>query len=99
MPEATEPRFREGDRVTVHEDYLNTHHRTPGYVKGKRGRIAALSGMFPNPESGAYGGTGLPRRALYRVEFDQTELWGDRYADPRSDTLLVDIFEHWLEPG
>lgn len=94
-----EPRFRPGDRVTVREVRLDTHHRTPSYVKGKRGRVDVLCGMFPNPESGAYGMTGLPRRTLYRVEFDQTELWGDRYTGPRIDRLIIDIFEHWLEPG
>ena len=96
--EATEPRFCPGDRVAVREDRLHTHHRTPGYIKGKRGRVAALCGVFPNPEPRAYGGTGLPKRPLYRVEFDQTELWGDRYAGPPGDSILVDVFEQWLEP-
>ena len=96
--DSTEPRFQAGDRVAVREDRPHTHHRTPGYVKGKRGRVAVLCGVFPNPESRAYEGTGLPKRALYRVEFDQSEVWGDRYTGPPGDRLLVDIFEQWLEP-
>ena len=79
-------------------DLVDTHHRTPGYVKGRRGRVQALCGVFPDPESRAYGGSGLPERALYRVEFDQGELWGERYNGPEGDSLLVDIFEQWLEP-
>lgn len=97
MRDSIEPVFQAGDRVVVREERPRTHHRTPAYVKGKRGRVAVLSGVFPNPETRAYGGTGLPERALYRVEFEQSELWGDRYAGPPGDRLLIDIFEHWLE--
>ena len=91
-------RFRPGDRIGVLPMAVNTHHRTPGYVKGKMGRVQALCGVFLDPESRAYGGSGLPKRALYRVEFDMWELWGERYRGPAGDTLLVDIFDQWLEP-
>lgn len=91
-------RLRPGDRVGVRPDLVGTHHRTPGYVKGRMGRVQALCGVFPDPESRAYGGSGLPERALYRVEFDQRELWGERYGGPEGDSLLIDIFEQWLEP-
>ena len=91
-------RFRPGDRIGVLQMAVDTHHRTPGYVKGKVGRVQALCGVFLDPESRAYGGSGLPKRALYRVEFDMRELWGERYRGPAGDTLLVDIFEQWLEP-
>lgn len=77
---------------------IQTHHRTPGYVKGKVGRVQALAGSFHDPESRAYGGSGLPKRALYRVEFDMAEIWGDRYQGPDGDLLMVDIYEQWLEP-
>lgn len=75
-----------------------THHRTPGYVKGKVGRVQALAGRFHDPESRAYGGAGLPKRPLYRVEFDMGDVWGDRYRGPAGDRLIVDIYGHWLEP-
>ena len=81
-------------------DLVDTHHRTPGYVKGRRGRVQALCGVFPRP-----GVAGLRRERtpgsgrLYRVEFDQGELWGERYNGPEGDSLLVDIFEQWLEAG
>ena len=99
MGDSTEPMFRPGDRVAVREERPRTHHRTPAYVKGKRGWVAVLCGVFPNPETRAYGGAGLPERALYRIEFEQRELWGDRYTGPSGDRLLVDIYEHWLEPA
>ena len=90
-------RFQRGDRVRVRANGQRGHVRTPGYVRGKTGRIEAVHGDFRNPESLAYGGDGLPRRPLYLVAFDQAHLWGSRYRGPQGDTLTVDIFEHWLE--
>ena len=89
--------FRPGDRVRVKEDRPAGHQRTPWYVKGRTGRVAAYCGDFPNPESSAHGGTGLPHQPLYRVEFDQTHVWGDRYEGPSGDKVLVDIYGRWLE--
>ena len=91
-------RFHPGDRINVLPVFVDTHHRTPDYVKGKVGRVQALCGIFPDPESRAYGGSGRPERALYRLEFDMRHLWGEQYRGPAGDSLLVDIFEHWLAP-
>jgi Nitrile hydratase beta subunit, C-terminal len=38
----------------------------------------------------------LPKRTLYLVAFNQAEVWGSAQA-PR-DKVLVDIYDHWLEP-
>lgn len=59
--------------------------------------MAALCGAFRNPESLARGGDGFPAQPLYRVEFAQTALWG-RYRGPAHDKLLLDLYQHWLEP-
>jgi nitrile hydratase len=59
--------------------------------------VAALWGVFKNPESLAHGGTGLPEQPLYRVEFSQAEVWG-HYRGLASDKILVDLYEQWLEP-
>jgi hypothetical protein len=91
------PRYRVGDRVRVRAGAPPGHFRTPHYVQGKLGRVTALCGTFRNPESLAYGGNGLPAQPLYRVEFAQTALWG-RYPGPGHDKLLVDLYQHWLEP-
>jgi hypothetical protein len=32
------------------------------------------------------------------VRFDQKDVW-EQYAGPVSDRLLVDLYEHWLEPA
>ena len=90
------PEFAVGDRVRVLAGSPPTHYRTPTYTQGKTGRVVALCGEYPDPESLAHGGDGLPRKPLYRVEFAQTELW-DNYVGPPADRLQVDIYEHWLE--
>ena len=95
--DAVEPRYQAGNRVRVRTGSPPGHFRTPAYIQGKSGRVAALCGIFPNPESLAQGGSGLPRQPLYRVEFAQTELWS-QYPGPAADKLLVDVYQHWLEP-
>jgi nitrile hydratase len=53
-------------------------------------------GEFLNPESLAFGGDGLPKRPLYLVAFNQTDVWDVSAA---KDKVLVDIYEHWLDPA
>ena len=90
-------RFAPGDAVQVRDVEKEGHVRTPDYTKGKPGWIAEILGTFPNPESLAYGGDGLPEKPLYKVGFRQTDLWGDYDGSPE-DILFVDIYEHWLQP-
>jgi hypothetical protein len=90
--------FHPGDRIRVRAEEKPGHVRTPGYVKGKTGRVASVLGEFRNPETLAYGDSGLPERPLYKVAFLQTDLW-EEYAGSPDDTLHVDIYEHWLEPA
>ena len=52
--------YRRGDSVRVAERRHVGHHRTPGYLKGKRGTVARVHSTFTNPETRAYGGDGLP---------------------------------------
>jgi len=94
----TPARFEPGEAVRVRADEKPGHIRTPDYVRGKTGRIEKVLGAFRNPESLAYGGSGLPEKPLYKVGFRQTDLW-DGYAGPADDTLYIDIYEHWLEPA
>ena len=91
-------KFNPGDIVRVRVGTPPTHFRTPRYIQGKVGRVAAVHGEFRNPESLAHGGDGLPKQFLYLVRFAQTEVWNS-YSNSPTDTLLVDIYEHWLEPA
>jgi nitrile hydratase len=92
------PRFKPGDAVTVRRAYPPGHIRTPHYIRGKPGVVERLCGSFANPEELAYGRNGLPAQPLYRVRFSQTEVWRD-YAGAASDTIDIEIYEHWLEPA
>lgn len=87
-----------GTTVRVRDDWPERrgpcHIRTPHYLRGRQGRIERVLGRFRNPEDLAFARP-APERTLYHVLFDQPPVWGEGAA---GDTLLVEIFEHWLEP-
>ena len=97
-PDAVEPRFRAGDHVAVHVAYPIGHVRTPTYIRGKSGVVERLCGVFANPEERAYARSGRPKQPLYRVRFQQRDLWPD-YRGAAADSVDVEIFQHWLEPA
>jgi nitrile hydratase subunit beta len=88
--------YQVGQPVRVADRAHAGHHRTPGYVKGKTGRIERAHDAFRNPETRAYGEDGLPEVALYLVSFARKDLWPglDAQSDER---IYVDLYEHWLE--
>ncbi len=90
METAESVRYQAGDLVLVRVGNPPTHYRTPLYVQGKRGRVESIWGVYSNPESLAYGGSGAPKQPLYRVEFDQSDLW-ENYGGQTSDKLMIDI--------
>jgi nitrile hydratase len=95
---AATPRFNPGEAVRVRNVVSPGHIRTPYYVRGKTGTIERYVGHFRNPEELAYGRSGLPMRALYRVRFVQCHVWPD-YAGAPDDTIDIDLYEHWLQPA
>ncbi len=90
--------FQPGDRVRVQAVYLPGHIRTPFYVRGQIGVVDRVLGPFRNPEELAFGRSGEPKQYLYRVRFQQTDLWPD-YQGPAHDTLDVDLYHPWLNPA
>jgi nitrile hydratase len=88
--------FASDDRVRVANRAHIGHHRTPGYLKGKTGRIARVHKAFRNPETRAYGEDGLPPLRLYLVAFERADVWPS--ASNARDRVYADLFEHWLEP-
>ena len=93
-----EAQFRPGDRVRVIKAYPLGHIRTPFYIRGKTGTIERYCGAFPNPEELAQMRDGLPAQPLYRVKFNQKDVWPDYRGGPK-DVLEVEIYQHWLEPA
>jgi len=88
-------RFKNGDRVKVKFEDRPGHLRTPWYIRGKSGRIERVYGDFLNPELLAFGKDGFPKKTLYQVAFDHSEVFGK--AQGAKDKVLVDIYDHWLE--
>ena len=89
--------FQAGQSVRVKHLNMAGHIRTPGYLHGKIGTITEVSGAYPDPNKLAAGDLGLPYHVLYRVQFDQNDIWTD-YKGPTSDALIADIYEPLLEP-
>ena len=93
------PRFAPGARVWIRDDWPEErgpcHIRTPHYVRGRTGTVERALGAFPNPEDLAFARP-APLRVLYHVLFDQPPIW---HEGAEGDTVLVEIFEHWLEPA
>jgi nitrile hydratase len=93
----TEARFSPGARVLVKADWPHErgpcHIRTPHYLRGHHGTVERVLGAFHNPEDLAFARP-AEKKVLYHVLFDQPGLFQD---GRKPDTVLVEIFEHWLE--
>ena len=91
--------FAAGARVRVKNDWPETrgpaHIRTPHYLRGMTGTVERRLGAFRNPEDLAFARPAA-LRDLYHVRFAQPAVWQEGQA---GDELLVEIYEHWLEPA
>ena len=92
------PRFSLGQQVRVLELNKPGHIRTPHYVRHRTGTVIQFCGAFLNPEDLAVGNAGGRVVECYRVEFPQRDLWPD-YAGSPDDTLVIEIYEHWMTPA
>lgn len=90
---ARPPRFRVGDRVRARNLHPMGHTRLPRYSRGHVGVIERDHGVFGFSDSLA-ARTGRQPQHLYGVRFSLHELWGDE----RADTLVLDLFDSYLEP-
>jgi len=86
--------FVPGDMVRVSARPVAGHCRTPCYLRGKRGVVAAVRGFFADPAALAHHRHGTPPIALYQVVFPYAEVWGN---EGNAVTIAADIYEHWLE--
>ena len=90
--------FAPGSAVRVRNDWPERrgpcHIRTPHYVRGVQGNIVRHLGDFANPEDLAFArpAATIP---LYHVRFDASAVW----PDATGEELLIEIFQHWLEPA
>ncbi|QGY04022.1 nitrile hydratase subunit beta [Methylobacterium mesophilicum SR1.6/6] len=89
-------RFALGDTVLARNVHPTGHTRLPRYVRGRRGRIARVDGVFVYPDTSAYGAGENPTW-LYTVAFTAQELWGSS-GDP-DGVVTVAAFEPYLDPA
>ena len=90
------PRHEETERVQVSMRNSEGHCRTPAYIRGKIGVIERYCGNFKNPEQIAIAHPTPVIIPLYRCRFLQKDVWLN-YRGAETDTLELEIYEHWLE--
>ena len=90
--------LKPGTPVVIRKQPPEAHCRTPFYLRGAKGEIAEVRGRFRDPSLLAFHKPGLPMRVLYRVQFKQKDVWPNYTGSP-NDTVVADIFEHWIEPA
>lgn len=88
------PRFPLETAVRVRNLHPPGHTRLPRYVRGKRGVVKRLYGVYDfqdaTPDSSA-----APPQPLYAVCFDGQELWG---AEAEANSVVyLDMWESYLE--
>ncbi|MCY4230392.1 MAG: nitrile hydratase subunit beta [Alphaproteobacteria bacterium] len=91
---ASTPAFAPGDNVRARTIHPTGHTRLPRYCRGRVGRVERLRGAHVFPDSHAATGDPEPCH-LYSVRFAARELWGP--SAPTSDTVMIDLWEPYLE--
>ncbi len=89
-------KFRQGDLVVARNLNPPGHTRVPRYVRGRRGRIDKVHGVFVFPDTHAQSGAETPQW-LYAVRFEGRELWGPD-AEANAATY-VDLWDAYLDPA
>jgi hypothetical protein len=92
-----EPLFHPGDQIRVLNRSPIGHYRVPTYLRGKAGMIESVIAPagIDNEEEG-YGRNAGMKLHYYRIAVPMTEIWPHYVGSPR-DSLLIEVFETWLE--
>ncbi len=94
LRESGDGRFAVGDTVRVRRMRPRGHTRCPRYVRGACGIVERVRGVDTFPDIGPYQG---PPETVYSVAFRSDDLFGA--SEERSWTVLLDLFESYLEPA
>ncbi len=95
-PPPEEARFGSGQRVRVKRIHPAGHTRSPRYARGAVGVIEDVRGADRLPDRAVYGEDVAPE-PVYSVGFSSSDLWGPSQGSPW--TVLLDLWESYLEPG
>jgi hypothetical protein len=88
-------KFKVGDPVVVREEPALFYTRTPEYVRGAKGEIAALAYETPAAEDETWDRPDAKPEWMYVVRFNQSELWHG-YTGTATDTLQTELPERAL---
>lgn len=94
--QAGEPGFKVGDPVVVREEPALFYTRTPEYVRGAKGEIAAVAYETPAAEDETWDRRDATPEWMYVVRFNQSELWHG-YTGTATDTLQTELPERALQ--
>jgi hypothetical protein len=94
--QAGQAKFRVGDTVLVRELPALFYTRTPEYVRGATGQVAAVAYESLAPEDEAWDRHEQMPEWFYIVRFNLSQLWYG-YTGTDTDTLQTEIPERWLE--
>lgn len=87
-------RYAVGDRVSTRNLNPATHTRLPRYMRGKKGTIARVHGIFALPDSRAIG-AGSDEQHCYSVRFEAGDVWGPQ--GKAGDCIYIDLWDDYLE--
>jgi thiocyanate hydrolase subunit beta len=90
------PKFSVGDTVVVRELPVLFYTRTPEYVRGATGEIAAVAYESPAAEDETWDLPDAQPEWFYVVRFTLAELF-DGYTGTGTDTLQTEIPQRWLK--
>lgn len=89
--------YSAGARVRVRTDHAPTGHtRLPRYVRGHTGVVERVNESWIFPDTHAHG-EGEDPTWVYAVRFDAADLWPDDHPTGPGHTVLVDLYEPYLE--
>lgn len=93
-PSAPRPRHPVGSDVRVRDEHPLGHTRCPRYVRGKRGVVVRVDGIYPLPDVAAHSDRTCDQHS-YNVRFGGRALWGDEAGG--AEAVYVDLWESYLE--
>lgn len=93
---AGKSKFHVGDAVVVREEPALFYTRTPEYVRGATGEIAAIAYETPAAEDETWDRPDATPEWMYIVRFNQSELWHG-YTGATIDTLQTELPERALK--
>lgn len=89
--------YQVGDRVRVRAEQHPGHIRVPGYCFGKEGVVRHRTAeQWPFPDAIGHGRDDGGAEPSYHVEFTAADIFGE---DTESRSVMVDLFEGYLEPA